>query len=116
MKVLSVPSSGRIGNQVAYVSPFGQCYRQLVCPTNHRTAAQQHMREVFGGYAQMWGRKLTEQQRERWNAEGAEVWSHPRLGQRGKLAGEQFFTGINSVLACWVCRRCGSRRRGWCSS
>ena len=85
---------------VAYVSPFGQCYRQLVCPANHRTPAQQHMRAIFGGYAQMWSRKLTEAQRTRWNAEGAEVWSHPRLGQRGKRTGEQFFTGINSVLAC----------------
>jgi len=69
MKVLSVPSSGRIGHQVAYVSPFGQCFRQLVCPTNHRTPAQQRMREVFSGYAQMWSRKPTEQQRQQWNAE-----------------------------------------------
>ena len=58
------------------------------------------MRAAFGGYARLWAGKLTQAQRDHWNAEGAEVWSHPRCGTRGKLTGEQFFTGINSTLAC----------------
>jgi len=58
------------------------------------------MRGVFGSYAQMWGGKLSQEQRDRWNEEGPKVWSHPRCGTRGKQTGEQFFTGINSVLGC----------------
>ncbi len=58
------------------------------------------MRQAFGSYSQQWAGKLSQAQRDRWNAAGAEVWSHPRCGTRGKLTGEQFFTGINSTLAC----------------
>jgi len=47
MKVLCEPSSGKIRDRVAYISPYGHCFRELVIPTNHRTEAQQFMREIF---------------------------------------------------------------------
>jgi hypothetical protein len=100
MKILFHPASGRWGNQVAFQSRFGQALRNYVVPRNRRTAAQQHMRRVFGSNPQMWGGKLSQAQRDLWNVEGPKVWSHPRCGTRGKLTGEQFFTGINSVLGC----------------
>lgn len=97
MKVLSVPSSGKRGNIVAYISPFGQIHRELVSPTNPRTIAQQYMRGVFGHLAQAWGRLLSQEQRDRWNVAGPQAMTHPRLGS-GPLTGEQHFEQINSVL------------------
>ena len=100
MKILFHPASGRWGNQVAYKSRYGQALRNYVIPKNGRTAAQQRMRRVFGHNSQAWGPGLSQQQRDRWNVAGPQVMSHPRCGQNGPLTGEQFFTGINSVLGC----------------
>jgi hypothetical protein len=100
MKILFHPASGRWGNQVAYKSRYGQALRNYVIPKNGRTAAQQRMRRVFGHNSQTWGPGLSQQQRDRWNVAGPQVMSHPRCGQYGPLTGEQFFTGINSVLGC----------------
>jgi hypothetical protein len=100
MKILFHPASGRWGNQVAFRSRFGQALRNYLVPKNGRTAAQQHMRGVFGRNPQTWGRRLSQEQRDRWNVAGPQVMSHPRCGQHGPLTGEQFFTGINSVLGC----------------
>ena len=99
MKVLSIPSSGKCGNLVAYPSRYGQCQRQWVIPTNTQSPAREFMRVVFGQFAQMWGRGLTEAQRDRWNYAGPQVMSHPRLGERGPLTGQQHFEGINCVRA-----------------
>jgi hypothetical protein len=100
MKILFHPASGRWGNQVAYKSRYGQALRNYVIPKNGRTAAQQRMRRVFGHNSQAWGPGLSQEQRDRWNVAGPQVMSHPRCGQNGPLTGEQFFTGINSVLGC----------------
>jgi hypothetical protein len=97
MKILDVPKSGKCGQVVAFESRYGLCLRQLVQPRNTITAARQHMRAVFGSSAQMWGRKLTQQQRDRWNAAGSQVMSHPRLSQGGPLTGQQFWQAISSV-------------------
>jgi site-specific recombinase XerD len=40
MKVLSQPSSGALGNLVAYMSPFGQIHRARVTPRNTASAAR----------------------------------------------------------------------------
>ncbi len=100
MKILDVPKSGRFRNVVAFRSRFGLCLREWVTPRNIVTPARDHMHAVFGSASQMWGGKLTQAQRDRWSLAGGEVMSHPRLAQRGPLTGEQFFTGINSVLGC----------------
>ena len=99
MKILSVPSSGKCGNIVAYPSRYGQCQRQLVVPTNRQTPARDYMHGVFGGFAQAWGRRLTQEQRDRWNFAGPQVLSHPRLGQRGPLTGQQHFEQVNCILS-----------------
>src|ERR1035437_4448790 len=100
MKILFHPASGRWGNQVAYKSRYGQALRNDVIPKNGRTAAQQRMHRVLGHNSQAWCPGLSQQQRDRWNVAGPQVMSHPRCGQNGPLTGEQFFTGINSVLGC----------------
>jgi hypothetical protein len=100
MKILFHPASGRWGNQVAFRSKYGQALRAYVIPKDGRTTAQQHMRRVFGRNPQSWGRGLSQDQRDRWNVAGPQVMSHPRCGQQGPLTGEQFYTGINSVLGC----------------
>ena len=63
MKTLETPRTNRIGNLVAYPSPFGQCYRGYCCPHNPQSQAQSRMREIFGLASRNWGVKLTEAQR-----------------------------------------------------
>jgi hypothetical protein len=99
MKVLSIPSSGKIGQAVAYRSRFGNCQRQYVIPANPRSPAQQHMRKGFGSFAPTWSRVLTQTQREAWNVAGPKVQSKTRLGS-GPLTGQQLFQGLNSARWC----------------
>jgi hypothetical protein len=66
MKVIDTPRTNKIGNMVAYISPYGQCYHAYVVPRNPRTEPQMHMRDIFGSSSSGWGVKLTEAQRLRW--------------------------------------------------
>ena len=100
MKVISIPSSGKRGNIVAYQSRYGNCQRQLIVPKNTITPAREHMRRAFGSYAGAWSRLLTQAQRVAWNVAGPKVQSAKRLGQSGPLTGQQHFQGINSARAC----------------
>jgi len=100
MKVLSEPSSGKRGTVVSYLSPFGQCQRQLVVPANTRSPARDHMRGSFGRFARAWSGLLTQAHRDAWNAAGPEVQSAKRLGKSGPLNGQLHFQGINSARAC----------------
>ncbi len=99
MKVISIPSSGKRGNIVAYNSRYGICHRALVVPANPRTPARQHMRGAFGSFARAWSRVLTQAQREAWDVAGPTVQSKRRLGS-GPLTGQQLFQGLNSARAC----------------
>jgi hypothetical protein len=96
MKVLDIPSSGKRGTIVAYLSPFGLCHRALIVPANTQTPARQHIRRAFGNFARAWGRMLTQAQRDRWNAAGPKVQSAKRL-ESGPLTGQLHFQGINSA-------------------
>ena len=100
MKVMDTPRTGRIGTRVAYMSPFGVCFRALIIPRNPRTPAQSRVRAVFGGSSQGWGRTLTELQRQRWVVAAQVAPSQPSLGQFSHLSGQQLFTKINSTLGC----------------
>ena len=100
MKVIDTPRTGKIGNQVAYVSPFGQCYHAYVVPRDPATEAQYRVRENFGSASNGWGLKLTESQRKRWALAAQTVPSHPSLGQYSHLSGQQLCVKINSVLRC----------------
>ena len=100
MKILDTPRSGKCGNAVAFQSRYGLCLRTYLVPRNTLTPAREHMRTVFGSASRMWSGKLTEEQRDRWNAAGPNVMSYPRLGQKGPLTGQQFWQAINSVRGC----------------
>jgi hypothetical protein len=100
MKVIDTPRTNKIANTVAYVSPFGQCYRAYVIPRNPRTEAQMYMRQNFGSASRGWGRKLTEPQRQRWVQAALTAPSHPSLGQYSHLSGQQLQVKINSTLCC----------------
>jgi hypothetical protein len=97
MKVLCEPSSGKIRDRVAYISPYGQCFRALVIPANPHSPAQEFMRQLFGNLARSWGGRLTDPQRDLWNEEATTVWTHPKLGKAASMSGEQLYEAINSV-------------------
>ena len=57
------------------------------------------MRALFGHNSQMWSGKLSQEQRDRWNAAGPQVMSHPQLAQKGPLTGQQFWQSVSSLRA-----------------
>ena len=89
MKVIDTPRTNKIGNTVAYLSTYGQCYRAYVIPRDPKSPAQNRMRECFGISSQGWGRKLTDPQRQRWNAAAQTVPSHPSLNQYSRPSDQQ---------------------------
>ena len=97
MKVLTIPSSGKIGQAVFFRSRFGLCQRAYVVPNPRATPARSFMRGLFGNLSHGWGPRLSQDQRDRWNLAASGVMSHPRLAQRGPLTGQQFWQAINSV-------------------
>jgi hypothetical protein len=99
MKVLTIPSSGKIGQVVAFKSRFGMAHRMYTVPRNNSLPAQSHMRRGFGHISQTWGPGLTQPQRDLWNYAGSKVMSHPRLSS-GPLTGQQLFQGLNSARFC----------------
>ena len=100
MKVIDTPRTNRIGNQVAYVSPFGQCYHTYVIPRDPNTERQRRMRDNFGSSSRGWGLNLTEPQRQRWGQAALTAPSQPSLGQYSHLSGQQLCVKINSTLRC----------------
>ena len=100
MKVIDTPRTGRVGTLVAYMSPFGVCYRTLTVPRDPHTEAQSRVRANFGASSSGWGLRLTEAQRQRWNLAAQTVPSHPSLGQYSHLSGQRLCTKINNTLRC----------------
>ena len=84
MKILDTPRSGKIRNEVAYVSPHGQCVRSYIIPHDPKTPAQQYMRSGFGYYSQAWRTKLTEEGRQVWIVAGGKVPTAKKLNQIGR--------------------------------
>jgi len=99
MKILDIPRSGKCGLTVAFQSRFGLCLRQYVPQKAALTPARQHVCAVFGNISRKWSSRLTNEQHHRWTLAGAEVMSHPRLGQKGPLTGQQFWQAISTVRA-----------------
>jgi hypothetical protein len=97
MKILDIPKSGKCGRVVAFQSRYGLCLREWVVPRNTITEVRQRRRAEFGSNSRMWSGRLTQEQRDRWCAAGGQVMSHPRLGQRGPLTGQQFWQSISNV-------------------
>ncbi len=100
MKTIATPRANKIGNMVAYASPYGQCYRTLSVPRNPNSPAQARVRAFFGWSSRAWGLKLTDLQRQRWTAVARQVPSRPTLGQYGPLSGQRLWVKINNTLRC----------------
>jgi hypothetical protein len=95
MKILDTPRINRCGNQVFYLSPFGQCARSYCCPRNTLTTERQHIRSGFGYYSRGWRAMLTEEGRQLWIAAGAKVPTARTLTQSGFRSGQQHWVAVN---------------------
>jgi hypothetical protein len=90
--------SVKCGNVVWQCVRYGQiCYAAFI-PFNPRTPAQVAVRGNFAEVSKRW-RTLTQEQRDVWIAIARTQWSKPRLFQRGRLTGCQFFVKTNVALA-----------------
>jgi hypothetical protein len=100
MKAIDTPKTNKIGNMVAYVSPYGQCYRTYTVPRDPQSPAQASVRASFGWASRAWGLKLTDLQRERWTAVARQVSTRPWLGHYTHLGGQRLWVKINHTLHC----------------
>jgi hypothetical protein len=98
MKTLEPPRTGKVGTQVYYGSPFGQCCHTHFIPSNPRTPAQQKVRQILAASVRDWCLKLTELQRQLWDTAAQQAPSHPSLRQYGALVGEQLWIKIDTTL------------------
>ena len=95
MKILDTPRSGKIRNEVAYLSPFGQCVRGYIIPHDPKAPAQEYMRIGFGYYSRAWRTMLTEEGRQAWIAAGGKVPTAKKLNQSGWRSGQQHLVAVN---------------------
>ena len=98
MKVIESPRTGKIGDRVAYISPFGQCYHAYCVPRDPKTEARSHVRTSFGVSSRGYTFSLTEAQRQLWVTAAQTVPSHPSLGQYAHLDGHQLWIKIDHTL------------------
>jgi len=63
------------------------------CRGTPRTGAQLRVRATFGAASRAWGESLREEERLALIAAGGRVRSRVRLGQSGRLTGQQYFRG-----------------------
>lgn len=97
-KVLTVPTSGSIGNTTFSRNRNGQYIRQRSTPTQPRTTAQINQRARLTTAAAAW-RGLTDAQRAGWTAFGNSFTVVNSLGQSNHLTGLQAYTKVNTVNA-----------------
>jgi hypothetical protein len=90
--------SGKCGGTVWQRNCYGQISYPAFVPFNPRSPAQTAVRENFRAVSARW-RTLTQSQREVWIAAAWTKWSKPRLRQRGRLPGFNFFVKVNVALA-----------------
>ena len=95
MKILDTPRINRCGNQVFYLSPFGQCARSYCCPRNTVTTERAHIRSGFGYYSRGWRTMLKEEGRQLWIAAAAKVPTAKTLNQSGFRSGQQHWVAVN---------------------
>lgn len=97
-KVLTVPTSGSIGNTTYGRNRNGQYIRQRSMPTQPRTVAQTTQRARLGDAAAAW-RGLTDAQRAGWVAFGNSFTVNNSLGTPINLTGLQCYTKVNTTNA-----------------
>ena len=96
--IIDAPMSGRWGDWEYYLRGKTQCCRRHAKRKDPRTPPQRRVRLGLSGVAKAWGRKLTQEQRLAWELVAKQQFSKPRLGQRGRLDGEQVFVRHGAVL------------------
>lgn len=97
-KVLTVPTSGSIGNVTYSRNRNGQYIRQRSIPTQPRTAAQVNQRARLTTAAAAW-RGLTAGQMASWTSFGLSFTVNNSLGTPINLTGLQAYTKVNTVNA-----------------
>ena len=91
------PQFGKCGHTVWQFARHGQISYPAFVPANPKTPAQLAVRRPFGGSSAGW-RKLTQAQRDLWNAAAKNYNSRPQLAQRGRLTGQLLYVKINTAL------------------
>jgi hypothetical protein len=78
-------------------------WHRYVVPKDLRTPAQQRSRAAFGKASKAWSESqpLTEEQRDDWYAEAADIKCKPRLTLSGFRTAQQHFVGTNSLKERW---------------
>jgi hypothetical protein len=93
---LAVDGRGKIGGQVAARNRSGAYLRNKVTPNNPNTGFQSAIRSLLSQLSAQW-RKLTQEQRDAWNAAVTE-WSKTNVfGDTVNPTGKNLFTQLNIV-------------------
>jgi hypothetical protein len=100
MKKPDIPKSGKCRGIVWQRGRYGQFSHVLVIPANPRTPAQVAVRDNWSAVNNRWP-KLTQEQRDLWNAAAKKKRTRTRLHQNGPLTGYLLFMKINVALAYW---------------
>jgi hypothetical protein len=88
-----VLKSGRCGDWVWYMLGSKQFRRLWVKPRDPRTPSQRQWRARLSAASRSYSQSLTDEQQNACIAAGAKRRSWPRLGQWGRLTGQQFWVG-----------------------
>ena len=95
MKIIDIPQSGSVGNQVSSRNRYGQYRRIRAVPVQPRTSFQMSVRCRLSVNAAAW-RALTALQRAGWADLGAQMIRVDSLGQSNPLTGFQAYCSINN--------------------
>ena len=95
MKELNVPRSGKCGDIVAKRNRYGQYLSKRPDGGKHRTRARDRAEANWAMIAEAW-KHLSEARYQAWEIAGAQVRSHPRLAQSGRLSGWNYFFQVNN--------------------
>ena len=95
MKELNVPRSGKCGDIVAKKNRYGQYLSKRPDGGKHRTRARVQAEANWAMIAEAW-KHLSEARYRAWEVAGAQVRSHPRLGQSGRLSAWNYFFQVNN--------------------
>jgi hypothetical protein len=97
MKIIDVPSTGKLGLTVTFPSRYGLIRRAKVIPSNPNSPRQYSVRSAFTAAAHAYD-ALTTAQQNAWIAAAAAYQTKPSLGQSGPMTGLQLYVRINATL------------------
>ena len=99
MKTRDIPQSGRDGAVVHCHRAGAHYVRRHVEIKDQKTDARRRVREIMEVVSKGYSEWLTEPERDVWIAAAGKLFSRPRLGQRGPLAGQVLFVKLNGPRA-----------------